>query len=692
MSNLATESSSPVIETSADSLQDAGPEDASSPERTRTVRLQHLQHSGPGDAGSDTTRLIQLQQAIKSLSSASSSRIQLRSLQIESILEQARLTISKTHAADQHERVQCSQYEQELEWLLVSKATAQTYGLVLTVLLEQTIPISQDIWYWEEVRASYAMTGLYSMQTTPERIWRWVHEIYREAWPRLQLAWDARDAYFLDDAKISGSWARYYALVRETVRERSLANVQSQIMSPLTKCRAEVKSKQDHLKRLREMSAAGLGMLMDEGLTFDVDDDAFKTSKISTVDDRDEWRSVVAKSVALMEIILQNATVLELGPSEFEETVFMSVEDDPEIIQNRTAEEQLCSKPVWLAGRLQQVLFHHMPRYEAASARIVSVHGRPSRTVRYWIPAAIVLLSSSTLLRIFFNHKADVIAWVQDLGSTTRDFWYNWVVEPVKKIIGTIRHDETSEVAIMSKGSLEGDRASLERMVVDFVKDHSSDGTIHAETDISEVRAKIKEGDLTPILRAYEKDLRRPFIGTIRGDLIRALLIQIQKTKVDVEIALGGIDALLKSQELVFGFVGLTPGLLVCLGVFRWLGGFLGGQMKTKAVKQGQLSRTLRYALSPGCSLHTNSACRNIDRILSAANPATNGILSYKDHGLLLCEIHILRHAAQKILPSEINAEFLEDLDDLVDLRTGVERQLRVVDRIRWAYAHWLPL
>jgi nuclear-control-of-ATPase protein 2 len=40
----------------------------------------------------------------------------------------------------------------------------------------------------------------------------------------------------------------------------------------------------------------------------------------------------------------------------------------------------------------------------------------------------------------------------------------------------------------------------------------------------------------------------------VRGDLVRALLIQIQKTKVDVEIAIGGIDALLKSQELVFGF------------------------------------------------------------------------------------------------------------------------------------------
>lgn len=512
------------------------------------------EHAGLEGPSTDWLRVVQLQQAIKSLSSASSSRIQLSPVQIASVLERIQLSNHVTQAEDQDGEDQHSQYEQELQWLLVSKATAQIYGLVLTVLLKQIIPISQDIWYWEEVRASYAMTGLYFVQTAPERVWRLAREIYRDTWERVQWARNTRETYFQDDLTLSERWTQFYGLVKETVRERSFTTVQSRIMSPLTKCRAEVKRKQSHLKRLREMSAAGLGVLMDEGMTFEVDENAFKTSKDSSMNDGDEWRSVVAKSIALMETVLQNVTVLELGPSEFEDTVFTSVEDDPEIVQNRGGEEA-SSKPVWLTGRLEQLLFHDMPRYEAASTQIVAAQGRPTPLVRYWVPAAILLLSSSTMLRIFFRHKTEIIAWVEELGSTTRDFWYNWVVEPVKKIIGTIRHDEASEVAIMSKGSLEGDRASLERMVVEFVKDHPSNGTILREMDIAEVKAKIKEGDLTPVLRAYEKDLRNPLIGTIRGDLIRALLIQIQKTKVDVEVAMGGIDALLKSQELVFGCV-----------------------------------------------------------------------------------------------------------------------------------------
>ena len=85
-----------------------------------------------------------------------------------------------------------------------------------------------------------------------------------------------------------------------------------------------------------------------------------------------------------------------------------------------------------------------------------------------------------------------------------------------------------------------------------------------------------------------------------------------------------------------------------------------------------------------------NHYYRNIDRILSISTPSESGFLSYKEHGLLLCEVHVLRQEAQRVLPGEIYNELLEEVDDLVDLRTGVERQTRVVERIRWAYSKWL--
>ena len=529
-------------------LKSASP--PTSPNASSTSEDLHEAH-GLSSETPHLSRILQLQAAIQAFSTASSSRVPLQSARIHAILEQAQLTAS-TRTSDENGGARQSSQEQELEWLLISKATVQTYGLVLNALLEQTIPLSSDIWYWDEVLGSHANTALYSLQTSPRRMWQRANDIYHDARQRLRSLQTVREKEAQRSWSISDRWSKFYGLVKDSVRERSLADVRSKVMSPLTLCHVEARTNQSRLKKLREMSASGLGVLMDEGLTFDVDEEGLMVSKGRNEDDREEWKSVVSKSIALMEIVLHNVTVLELGPSDFEDTVFMSVEDDP---GHHSAEGQQSSPSAWLAGRLQQILQVHMPNHIATSSTLAAYYGRPSRVIRYWPLATILFLSSSTVLRIVVKRKAEIATWIRDLGTTTVDFWYNWVVEPARKVIGTIKHDKDSEIALLSKASLEGDRASLERMVVEFARDNTTSPTGDRLNDIeiADVRAKVREGDLTPVLKAYEKDLQRPFVGTLRGNLVRALLIQIQKTKVDVEVAIGGIDSLLKSQELVFG-------------------------------------------------------------------------------------------------------------------------------------------
>jgi nuclear-control-of-ATPase protein 2 len=164
-------------------------------------------------------------------------------------------------------------------------------------------------------------------------------------------------------------------------------------------------------------------------------------------------------------------------------------------------------------------------------------------------------------------------------------------------------------------------------------------------------------------------------MGALRGNLVRALLIQIQKTKVDVEIAMGGIDSLLKSQELLIGFISLTPGLLVAYGITRWFRSSFSTKRGSHAARQqGVMLRQLR----------------NVDRILTGSTPTEYGELMYKDQGLLLCEVSVLREAARKVMPERIWREFGEEVEVLTDVRVGVERQRMVAERVRWAYGKWL--
>lgn len=383
----------------------------------------------------------------------------------------------------------------------------------------------------------------------------------------------------------------------------------------------------------------------------------------------------MSKSIALMDAVIQSVNDAELAMDKFDDSVASITQDDQYYLLHERSGARTATglKPGDVAERLHFLLGQALPTYTANFNAVAKENGRPPRLIRYWLPATLLLVSSTTILRIFVNRKEEILTWVRELGQTVIDFWQNWVVEPSKRVIGTIRHDEDSEVSILSKRSLETDRASLERMVVDFAV-NNPEGPALNETQIADIRAKVREGDLTPVLRAYEKDIQRPVKGAIVGNLASALLIQAQKTKVDVEVAMSGIDSILKSQELLFGFIGLTPGVLVSIGVYRWLRGVFSSRRGVQQwARQGRMLVVLR----------------NIDRILTGAAPTEFGEMSYRDHGLLLCEVHLLRQAASGSLPRRIFHDLLVEMDELVDVRSGLERQQKVVERIRWAYSKW---
>lgn len=625
-----------------------------------------------------TPRVQDLLRIIKTLSTTPSSHEPIPPFHIQFLLKRSGL-VSEPSREDR----ELSQYESELEWLVASKAAIQTYGVVVDLLVDQVVPLSDHIRYWDHVVSSPLYTTLYMVQICPVRLWVWFAEVYEESKARLRRYTGNNDesagSETISGGKTPSSttpqWRRFYAIVRSAILEKSLADVQRRLMSPVALCRAEARRKQARLKKMRELAASALGVLIDEGFPFvgiGVDDG--RRVADFALSNSQEWKGVIERSVALMDLTLRDILELEFNTGQLEDKIFSAVGEDPLTV--RAEDEDDKNRPVIVAERLF-LLLDDLPGHINNARKLVAMNGKPSRLVRYWLPAAALLLSSTTILQILVNKKQAILDWVQDLGATIRDFWLNWVVEPVRKVIGTIRHDANSEIAIMSRDSLKADRESLERMVVDFALDKSATATGASpisETQVAEIRAKVREGDLTSVLRAYEKDIRNPLKGTVRGDLVRTLLIQVQKTKVDVEVAMSGIDSLLRSQELVFGFVGLTPGIFVSAGVARYLLGVFGGRRGFAQTRQaGRCVRVLR----------------NIDRVFSEAAPTETSVLQYKDHGLLICEVQVLRQLAHNLLPPDVEKDFLEDLSDLANLR-GVHYQQRALDRIRWAYSKWL--
>lgn len=627
-------------------------------------------------------RVAELVRIVKALSTPSSSDPLLPTWRVEQLLLQSGLAMSDgvVRPAPEIADEQANPFETEIEWLLVAKATMQIYGAMLQSLIDQNIALDEHAWYWNDVSCSYKHGFILWIQKSPLRLWDFTRDVYHESTHRIQRLYSPRpaasnvdDQFNEDGAAVNGTstlstmslsqrWKHFYGIVRATVQDRSLVNIQDRILSPIALCQAEAREKGYHIRRLKENIACGIGALVHEGLHFD----------------GGEWKDVIERSISLMETVMVETPILDGSVSDFEERIFRAVDNDPELANH--VHEDPAMPPRRLASRLVSILRYRLPREVRDTKAIVRENGRPSAWVRYWLPAIVGLFSSSMILRLITNRKADIIQWVTDFGLTARDFWTNWVIEPVRKVVRTIRHDENREIALMSRDSLRADLESLERMVVDFAVDKPRFATVDgssatlSDTQVAEIRSRVVQGDVTPVLRAYEKDLKSPFLGAVKGDLVRSLLIQVQKSKVDMEVALSGIDALLKSQELVFGFVGLTPGILVSAGAFQYLRNALSGRLSLR--QRDRRGRTAR-------------AVRTISRMLAKADLTPDKTMTYEEIGNLLCQVHILRDTVPGTMPRETRKDFLVDLDELVNLRV-VPFQKKTMDDITFAYAKWL--
>jgi nuclear control of ATPase protein 2 len=428
-------------------------------------------------------------------------------------------------------------------------------------------------------------------------------------------------------------------------------------------CRHEIEMNVMRLRALRELQAAGLGLLVSEGIEFG---------------GGKGWKEGVVRGVDMMKSTMEWLQDVDVQSNSMDQ-----VDDGTDTKDYANVDlVKLRSVPVLdiaaVSTNLLNLAQNILPNQDTHTSSLASIYGRPSLLTRYWPLGLTLLFSGSTILRLLLNKRQQLAQWGRDTYTTIIDFWQNWVVTPVSNIIGTIRHEDSSQIALMGRQSLQSDMDSLERMVVDFAKDN----TQYLPTDISSstfdameiVRRGVKEGDLSPVLRAYENDLKTPVRSAISGTLVRTLLIQVQKTKVDVEVALSGIDRLLKSQQLVFGFVGVTPSLIILYTALRYISslpsrrrGFRQGIVKSDVIK----------------------TMRNIERILCLHDPTKGDVLTFKDRGLLLCECYLVREFV-RVLPRGVRREFMEDMADLENIRLGVERQLRTVARIWRVWGKYL--
>ena len=205
-----------------------------------------------------------------------------------------------------------------------------------------------------------------------------------------------------------------------------------------------------------------------------------------------------------------------------------------------------------LRDSLLEFVCGQLPKHTALHVAVTDIHKRPSRWTLAW--PRIVLLPPVFLigLRSIYSNRDSLIGNMVDAMQTVRIFWSQWIFEPIVDILNTVRSGGEEGVRVISKEGLKSDMEvwtfffsvvqepcaycschtvidqSLERMVVDLAMETQA----CSESELRALSDRIRQGDLTSVLKIYEGDIKNPLRSAMGGTLIRSLLIQVQKAKV----------------------------------------------------------------------------------------------------------------------------------------------------------------
>ncbi|CAG8497925.1 5475_t:CDS:2 [Paraglomus brasilianum] len=517
-----------------------------------------------------------------------------------------------------------------IEWMFLAKVLVAVYANVLEKILDVILPLYDDICYWQECEGRSLWILGHFLQTTPHRVYGLSLNVFHNRTSRSLSS-------ILSSTTLLHLFPSY--LQRHYIAHPSL--------NLLSLTKLEVKHKKKILKNVMDYYATILGLLVGKGPEFED----------YTEEDKERVHEIVAfkvmKGIVIIEQVLFQGRDVELEKSKMPDA------------EDAFSYYEVSEPPSFLAcyTHIRSILTTHLPAYCSANHLIHTTYGRPSAITRYWLPSISVILFGTKLTRYVTDHQQKIKTLANNAAETIEKFWADWVWQPVVGIIETIRHRER-RLAVMGKNSLKADLESLERMVIDFAKKNYN----LTEEQFAELAEEVREGDLSIVLRAYEIELQKPLRSVVQGKLLRTFLIQIQKTKVDLDTAMSALDKLLKSNELNFAFLAVGPSLFIVYIVSSWLGnrllgirGWWAGNQRIR-VTLGQLERVLIREDHP----------------------------LYMTEGLVLAKAHLL-HTYGSYLPKRrnIRAGFLEDVGDLEDPNLSPKQKLLVCERM-WRYWSFL--
>eukprot|EP00759_Apiculatamorpha_spiralis_P022020 PhF_6_TR26402/c0_g1_i6/m.38149/K18158/NCA2; nuclear control of ATPase protein 2 len=233
-------------------------------------------------------------------------------------------------------------------------------------------------------------------------------------------------------------------------------------------------------------------------------------------------------------------------------------------------------------------------------------------------------------------------------------------VEPVVAIARSLT--KPGQRSGVHGAAIDADISSLARMVAQYAEETQPNLPTEA---IAQIESTTREtGEIPLVFENYEQAIRNPIRSVVFGELIRLMLIQVQKQKVDMNRILVMTDGILAQHELNFNIMALMPfGMMIGLG-------FIAAYYRRRS-REGPYERLIRIRLRDVELLVNQSGIHGVSELAKAY-----------DEGLLLLHVQMMRVSALRLGDSSMSEQLLQDFGELEYFVWDRERRLRTIDRM----------
>lgn len=287
----------------------------------------------------------------------------------------------------------------------------------------------------------------------------------------------------------------------------------------------------------------------------------------------------------------------------------------------------------------------------------------PNILRRNWLKITIFGIGISIGGYFLYKHRNECNQWIRTTMNSLKEFTIDHVVKPAKNILNIVIKHHT--MSIFNPVELQTSKESLKVMLEDIGKDLNKN---MSEEDLKILEEKAKNFETSIFSKQLENEIRKPLKSLITGNLLRMLLIQSHRLKLDVLRIMEELDTILKQNQINFDIMATIPVII-----------FLGGM--TYYVR----NIYKQYGITTKAYSNIVKHLRDVERILnhSCARDHAVAIIGAEDEGYLLMRLLQIEHWIEKAKISPYARKiFSQDLQDLYSPEYSVQQKMKTIERM----------